>query len=70
MVTNLKEGEKVYNYALLYHVVVCKHVQVKCVQYWPDAVGQSQTFGPLNVSLTEEFEFADYVVRSMELKVL
>ena len=44
--------------------------QVKCVQYWPHAVGQSQTFGPLNVCLTEELEFADYVVRTIELKVL
>ena len=73
MVTNLKEGEKVLSYIhilyTLYHVVyTC--LQVKCVQYWPDAVGQSQTFGPLNVSLTEELEFADYVVRTIELKVV
>ena len=46
------------------------YLQVKCVQYWPDGVGRTQTFGPLNVSLTEEFEFADYVVRTMELRVL
>ena len=49
---------------------VYPHLQVKCVQYWPDAVGQSQTFGPLNVCLSEELEFADYVVRTIELKVL
>ena len=40
------------------------------MQYWPTAVGQTQTYGPLNVSLTEEFEFADYVVRTIELRVL
>ena len=40
------------------------------MQYWPDGVGRTQAFGPLNVSLTEEFEFADYVVRTMELRVL
>ena len=45
-------------------------LQVKCVQYWPDAVGQSQTFGSVSVSLTEEFEFSDYVVRTIELKVV
>ena len=45
-------------------------MQVKCIQYWPDGVGQSQTYGPLSVCLTEEFEFADYVVRTIELKVL
>ena len=55
-------------YAL--HHVVCTCLQVKCVQYWPDAIGQSQTFGPLSVSLTEELEFADYVVRTIELRVL
>ena len=43
--------------------------QVKCVQYWPDVVGQCQMYGPLNVCLTEELEFADYVVRTIELKV-
>ena len=45
-------------------------LQVKCVQYWPNAVGQSQTFGPLNVYLSKESEFSDYVVRIIELKVL
>ena len=39
------------------------------MQYWPNAVGETQTHGPLNVSLTEEFEFADYVVRTIELRV-
>ena len=54
---------------VLYHeVYTC--LQVDCVQYWPDAVGQTQTYGPLNVSLTEELEFADYVVRTIELRVL
>ncbi|XP_065904644.1 receptor-type tyrosine-protein phosphatase S-like isoform X2 [Dysidea avara] len=42
--------------------------KVKCVQYWPNAVGESLTFGPLRVQLSEEFEFADYVVRTIELK--
>ena len=55
-------------YVLYHEVYPC--LQVKCVQYWPDAVGQSQKFGPLNVCLTEELEFADYVVRTIELKVL
>ena len=53
---------------MLYHIVYT-HVQVKCVQYWPNSIGETQTYGPLNVSLTEEFEFADYVVRTIELKV-
>ena len=50
--------------------MVCTILQVKCVQYWPDVVGQSQTYGPLSVCLTEELEFADYVMRTIELKVL
>ena len=54
---------------MLYHESYTS-LQVKCVQYWPDAVGQSQTFGSLNVHLSEELEFADYVVRTIELKVL
>ena len=53
---------------MLYHLVYTR-VQVKCVQYWPNTVGETQTYGPLNVSLTEEFEFADYVVRTVELRV-
>lgn len=40
------------------------------MQYWPDSIGRTQTYGPLNVCLTEEVEFADYVVRTIELKVL
>ena len=55
-------------YVLHHELYPC--LQVKCVQYWPDAVGQSQKFGPLNVFLSEELEFADYVVRTIELKVL
>ena len=47
-------------YVLYHEVYPC--LQVKCVQYWPDAVGQSQTFGPLNVCLSEELEFSDYIV--------
>ena len=52
-----------------YHVV-CTYLQVKCVQYWPSTIGQTQTHGPLNVTLTEEFECADYVMRTIELRVL
>ena len=52
----------------MYHeIYTC--LQVKCVQYWPDAIGQSQTYGPFNICLTEEQELADYVVRTIELKV-
>ena len=53
---------------MLYHEVYT-YLQVKCVQYWPDAVGRSQTYGPFSICLTEEQEFADYVVRTIELKV-
>ena len=52
----------------MYHeIYTC--LQVKCVQYWPDAVGRSQTYGPFSICLTEEQELADYVVRTIELKV-
>ena len=54
-------------YVLYHEVYTC--LQVKCVKYWPETVGQTQTYGPLNVCLTEELEFADYVVRTIELKV-
>ena len=54
-------------YMLYHEVYTC--LQVKCVQYWPDAVGRSQTYGPFSICLTEEQEFADYVVRTIELKV-
>ena len=50
-------------------MIVFTLLQVKCVQYWPNKVGEFQTYGPLNVRLVEEVEFADYTVRKIELKV-
>ena len=54
---------------IMYHGSLHTCLQVKCVQYWPDAVGRSQTYGPFSICLTEEQQFADYVVRTIEIKV-
>jgi len=65
-----RRGKGIRTFIYLCVIGLLPHcLQVKCVQYWPNAVGESLTFGPLRVLLSEEFEFADYVVRTIELKV-
>ena len=39
----------------------------KCEQYWPDS--GSKSFGPFQVTLTEQQIFADYIVRTMKVTV-
>lgn len=41
--------------------------QRKCEQYWPDS--GSGTYGPFQVTLSEERVFADYTIRSLQLQV-
>ncbi len=41
--------------------------QRKCEQYWPES--GSQTYGPFEVTLTEEQTFADFTIRSFMLQV-
>ena len=41
--------------------------QKKCEQYWPDS--GSQHYGPFLVTLTEQQVFADYIIRTMQVKV-
>ena len=41
--------------------------QRKCVQYWPDQ--ESQEYGPFTVTLADQQVFADYIVRTLEVKV-
>jgi len=41
--------------------------QRKCVQYWPDQ--EPQEYGPFTVTLADQKVFADYIVRTLQVKV-
>ena len=41
--------------------------KTKCQQYWPDS--GTETFGPFQVSLTEQQVLADYTIRNLTVKV-
>ena len=41
--------------------------QRKCEQYWPDQ--EPQEYGPFTVTLADQQVFADYIVRTLEVKV-
>ena len=40
----------------------------KCEQYWPEG-GSGKSYGPFNVTVTEQHIFADYVIRNIQLVV-
>ena len=41
--------------------------QKKCHQYWPDT--GSQSFGPFNITITDQQILADYTTRWLSVKV-
>ena len=41
----------------------------KCEQYWPENTS-SKSYGPFNVLVMEQQVFADYIIRSIQLKVI
>ena len=41
----------------------------KCEQYWPESASEGKSFGPFNLSLVEENIFADYTIRTIQIKV-
>lgn len=46
------------------------HIQGEGSLYWPKNLTESQAFGQLQVTLTEEVIKEDYVVRKLEVKHL
>ena len=43
--------------------------KVKCQQYWPEASNEDQMYGPFTVTLLEQQIFADYTIRTLQVKV-
>ena len=43
--------------------------KVKCEEYWPTSIGESQCYGPCTVRLLNEETYANFVIREMELLV-
>ena len=41
--------------------------QRKCEQYWPDQ--EPQEYGPFTVTLADKQVFADYIIRTLQVKV-
>ena len=41
--------------------------KIKCQQYWPDS--GAQTYGPFQVSITEQTTLADYTIRGLLVQV-
>ena len=41
--------------------------KIKCQQYWPET--GAQTYGPFQVSITDQQILADYTIRSLLLQV-
>ena len=51
-------------------VMLCNTVEghrVRCQQYWPSS--GSQNYGPFRIKLETEHRFADYTLRTFEIKV-
>ena len=40
--------------------------QVKCAVYWPDTSTEKLTIGNFTITLVEEQQFAEYVVRKLK----
>ena len=41
--------------------------RIKCQQYWPDS--GKKDFGPFQVTITDQQENADYVIRTLSVSV-
>ena len=41
--------------------------KVKCNQYWAES--GHQEFGPFSIAITDQDDFADYIIRSFEVAV-
>lgn len=43
-------------------------LQPKCDQYWPSTVGETATYGTISVTLDEEVDRRDYVIRKLSVQ--
>ena len=52
--------------------MICRSlfVQVKCTQYWPDTVGQTEHFGYITVTFVKSTSHADYCIRDFEIQTV
>ena len=42
-------------------------LQMKCMEYWPNAVGETLEFGDLQVVLVSEDQWPDYYIRNLQI---
>lgn len=50
--------------------VSCMVCQIKCHQYWPKSIDESIVYNGIAVTLTNEETFADYVLRTIHLRLV
>ena len=46
-----------------------EETKTKCAQYWPEEVNGTETYGQFTVTLMEEKNMLNYVIRTMKLQV-